>query len=476
MFHRKSLGGAAAVLLACALTAPAAQAEIVNTGFEAPAFDAGTTGLDIGGQQGWWRAPNAPFDAEVELNSSLSRTLPADFGTQSLRVSSAGTSGVIQQLLSPEVTHAAGEAHGAAAGLAGGVRRRTFVAEFDVTSARAEHQGLDGGWAKAWTAMSFDRGDGARMGRLLIEDNADGLAVSYADVPDERLVEYGDGDATLDGVAFEDHLVASQLDRTAAHRIRLEISFLEGADNDVARVYVDGALEFTGTSWENYYRNDPEAAGHNGQVPIVDQLSFRAGGADGEYDAAQRGDGGFVIDGLAFGSTGLPSGPRDGIDGRDGLNGANGANGADGRPGAQGPAGAQGRDGLPGPAGAQGPAGPQGAAGPVGGSATSRTPLLPTIRRGRLRGRSMAVRIACPKAAGICQGDLVLTRGTRELGQLRFAVRGGRTRTTRLRLSAGTLKALRKKGRMVATLELFARDSSGTPATFEQRFALRAAR
>ena len=37
------------------------------------------------------------------------------------------------------------------------------------------------------------------------------------------------------------------------------MDFVDGPSNDVVRVYIDGVLVHTGTSWENYYRYDPEA-------------------------------------------------------------------------------------------------------------------------------------------------------------------------------------------------------------------------
>ena len=53
---------------------------------------------------------------------------------------------------------------------------------------------------------------------------------------------------------------------------------VDGPSNDVVKVYVDGILKHTGTSWENYYRFDSEASAEQ-SVRIVKTAIFRTGGA-----------------------------------------------------------------------------------------------------------------------------------------------------------------------------------------------------
>jgi parallel beta-helix repeat protein len=111
--------------------------------------------------------------------------------------------------------------------------------------------------------------------------------------------------------------LSSGLDRTSPHTIKIQMWFLDGAGNDVVRVYVDGVLAHTGTSWEDYFRNC-----ENNPTRPVDSLLFRTGGAAATATAGQ----GFVIDNLT-----LFSGPItqctttcyvDGVNGNDGFGGA----------------------------------------------------------------------------------------------------------------------------------------------------------
>ena len=72
--------------------------------------------------------------------------------------------------------------------------------------------------------------------------------------------------------------IAQALDRTVPHSVRVSIDFVPGESNDVVKVYVDDQLRITGSSWENYYRHDIEAAGSNNTVPVIDQLMLRVSG------------------------------------------------------------------------------------------------------------------------------------------------------------------------------------------------------
>ena len=49
------------------------------------------------------------------------------------------------------------------------------------------------------------------------------------------------------------------LDRAHAHSIRFVIDFKKGPD--VVEIFIDGKKVVTGTTWEDYYRSDPEQAG-----------------------------------------------------------------------------------------------------------------------------------------------------------------------------------------------------------------------
>jgi hypothetical protein len=99
--------------------------------------------------------------------------------------------------------------------------------------------------------------------------------------------------------------VATGLDRSVPHRIKITMDLYEGPSNDVVRVYVDGALKHTGTSWENYYRYDTEASAHAGLPPIVNRILFRTAGDPAPATLTH----GFVIDNLSEGTSTVPGSP-----------------------------------------------------------------------------------------------------------------------------------------------------------------------
>ena len=115
-------------------------------------------------------------------------------------------------------------------------------------------------------SVSPDNGSGARMSYLRFEDQADGVHVFFDDVNNPGPV------GTVSN--FTDTDIAT-LSRDRAHSIRFSITFKPGPGNDVVRIYIDGNEATRGTSWENYYRYDPEAAGNGNQVSPVSKLLFR---------------------------------------------------------------------------------------------------------------------------------------------------------------------------------------------------------
>ena len=136
-------------------------------------------------------------------------------------------------------------------------------------------------------SVSPDNGSGARMSYLRFEDQADGVHVFFDDVINPGPV------GTVS--TFTDTDIAT-LSRDRAHSIRFSITFKTGPGNDVVRIYIDGNEATRGTSWENYYRYDPEAAGNGNQVSPVSKLLFREAGDAHPANANQ----GFLIDRLSL--------------------------------------------------------------------------------------------------------------------------------------------------------------------------------
>jgi hypothetical protein len=261
--------------------AQAASKESID--FEAPTY---TTG-PVHGQDGWVSlgsvgAGCATYDVGVVNNTYR----VSKFGSQTLRISNAATSGCFgDQTFSKPLSDEAGESTAANDGQSGGTRRRRFEAEwgFASTVPNAEQPGLS-------VVASPDRGDGARMSFVRMADTPSGLEVMFYD--------YQRG-ATDDPCGccppFVCTVVASGLDRTKRHTIKIIMDLLDGESNDVVRVFVDGALVHTGTSWEDYFRDE-----EGNPTRTVDSILFRVGGTAAPATLGN----GFIIDNLGLKATG----------------------------------------------------------------------------------------------------------------------------------------------------------------------------
>lgn len=257
-------------------------------------FDTFTTGSPHG--QATWSATGsagsgcATYDHAVVANTY---GIPS-FGTQSLRISNAVTSGCFgDQTFSQSLANEAGETSAQGGGLSGGTRQPHFEAQWDFASTvpGAEQPGLS-------VVASPDRGDGARMSWLQMTDTPTGLAINFNDFRDEHPVEGCDG---LDN--FFQTNVVSGLDRTVAHTVKISVDFLEGPRNDVVRVWVDGVLKHVDTSWEDYFRYC-----ESNPTRTVDSILFRTAGAAAPATAGN----GFLIDNLTMTSGPIATADSDG--------------------------------------------------------------------------------------------------------------------------------------------------------------------
>src|SRR6185437_7311647 len=91
------------------------------------------------------------------------------------------------------------------------------------------------------------------------------------------------------------------------HTIKFVMDFVNGPGNDVVKIFIDNVLVKTGTSWENYYRFDPEQAGGGNQVPTVDSLIFQSRTGSGPLTNPADQGRGFIFDNVAL-SSGQPAG------------------------------------------------------------------------------------------------------------------------------------------------------------------------
>lgn len=313
-----------AVALAAVLAGGCADQGITNESRDndlsrsAPSFLVAGASVDIqfepgeAGPAGIWYFPGkihlqddwssaGPYDHFVVSNAAA---IPPynypTFGTQSLRLSNAITSGSFgDQTFSKRTANHAGETTSDCSiwCIPTGTRQRHFEVEWDFasTTPAAEQPGL------AVTA-SPDRGDGARMSFVRMRDTPSGLALDFVDVQGVTRVPPACGEAN-----FTQTTVATGLSRAAVHTIKLTMDLLEGPSNDIVRVYVDGSLAHTGTSWEDYFRFDCEAVAHLGRPPVVNRLLYRTAGVPAPATLGH----GFVVDNLSLGTANAAVGKDD---------------------------------------------------------------------------------------------------------------------------------------------------------------------
>src|SRR5579872_4363083 len=210
-----------------------AYADSLSVNFENPPYTLGV----INGQDGWTSLGAAGLGCALYDHAVSDSLGTIGFGLQSLRISDAVTSGCFgDQTFAKPLTNAVGEVDSTDGTFSAGTLQRHFEMQFDIASTMVTLQpGMH-------VSVSPDRGDGSRMSYLRFEDQADGIHVFFDDVTDPGPV----GTAAT----FNESDIAT-ISRTP-HTIKLTLDTLDGPGNDVVKVWIDGVLKATGTSWENY--------------------------------------------------------------------------------------------------------------------------------------------------------------------------------------------------------------------------------
>ena len=155
------------------------------------------------------------------------QSLAPSFGSKAFRASNAVTSSCFSdQTFTKPLVNEAGETSAISDGLSSGVRSAFFETEWDFISAdpSVEQVGLG-------ITVSPDRGDGARMSWIRMEDKPTGIDVIFNDYQ-HNLVPTPD---------FVQTTVATGLNRGSAHHIKVTIVFVDGPANDILRIFVDGS-------------------------------------------------------------------------------------------------------------------------------------------------------------------------------------------------------------------------------------------
>lgn len=236
---------------------------------------------DLQNQDGWTSGHGSSvcplYDVAVVSNSYGY----SSFGTKSLRISNAITCGSFNdQTFSKSLANESGETSASTSTYSGGTRQPYFESQWDFASAQpgSEQPGLS-------VVASADRGDPSRMTWLQMADTPSGLQLNFDDYQH----------AIMDFVLTP---IATALDRTVPHTIKTTIQFIDGPGNDVVKIYLDGTLIHTGTTWEDYYRD------WAGGIPApVDSTMFRVAGTAAPANLGK----GFIIDNFSANNELVPT-------------------------------------------------------------------------------------------------------------------------------------------------------------------------
>jgi hypothetical protein len=397
---RRGVRAAAVVVAIVAGHATSASADVAGWTFERGWFAPG----DVNGQAGW--SKTFPYDVAV-----VGTTVPG-FGAQSLRAANdqSANPGFVEQAHAPSVMDPAGEASSVSLTGGTGSRQSGYDLRFQFRSAvpAAEQPGLQ-------VQFPATDGRGSRMSLVTVRDAPAGLAVAFHDTPSPECASGAPG-----CVAFRETIVATGLARADVHSARLTIDFVDGPSNDVVQVFVDGTLRFTGTSWENYYRNDPEQAPSGNLVPTVDTMAamVRSPGA-----GVATGNG-LLIDNVRV-ETSTPE------------------------------------DTAP-PQPSPPPPSPPPPPGPPDGAPAVETPMRILAARMSRRTGIIRVRLRCPSAAGLCTAAVTI-RGDGHVRFRRELTRpGGRTVTLHLKPTRANRGILRRARKVTITVTSRNRDGIGS--------------
>ena len=230
---RAAIVGVVAAFASFALLVPGVAVAATNT----TTFEGFALG-SVNGKEGW------------RSGSSSQAVAPsggvATFGQQSLRLSNLfATRDFANQTYSPPVAPPAGET----------LPDTVYIAKFSFFDP-AFQDGLQ-------VTVSPDSGDGSRMAWVGLLDTAGGIKVSTSE-------------SGANG-AFADTQLGT-LSHGVPHTIEWRIKLNPGTADDQVRILIDGQdFGQCFTTWETYYRTDPEQSGppNNQKPPNINSLQFR---------------------------------------------------------------------------------------------------------------------------------------------------------------------------------------------------------
>lgn len=230
----------------------------------------------INGQHGW--SDIGGYDAQVVPNPGV-----PGFGDQSLQISDATTSGSFgDQTFAPGLTQPASE-----------TSNPYFTASFSIdTGSASPNDGLH-------MSVSPDNGQGGRMSYLRFEyHTSDGMVHVFFDDSSQS------SPCSPAGCANFSETDIARFAPNTVHTFTFAINLVpgtnsDGSPNDVVKIYEDSSTTplITGTTWEGYYRYDPESGPTI--PPAISTLLFREAGTANPADLGN----GYLIDNVSTSSS-----------------------------------------------------------------------------------------------------------------------------------------------------------------------------
>ena len=233
-------------------------------------FDDMALGPITNGENGWTvNGPNAPRDQEiVDVN-----------GNHEFRMSSNPSIADFAGPFSPQLSVAAGEPDTGAAFSGQSIK-------FDIQAVNATPDG-------SRLEIDFGNAAGTDRNNFMVIESFPGTGIRIA-VSEPDTSGNFDGDGTDAAPNDWRQLVNGGVDPTTSHSIELRLDYVDGANNDVIGVYLDGKEIGTTTTFENFH--DALGGDHvtNAQANLTDRVFFRLSGNGAPQGAGV--DQGFLID------------------------------------------------------------------------------------------------------------------------------------------------------------------------------------
>ena len=242
-------------------------------------FDDMSLGPITDGENGWQYGGPADRDqAVVDVG-----------GNQMFRISSDPSSGDFSGPYSPSLSVSAGEPQ--------------TSADYDSQSIRFTFKAVSDTPDGSRVEIDFGNSDGTdRNNFMAIESSAATGGIRIA-VNEPTLVKADDWTVDNFDAFTGNRTLISGVDPTVSHEIELRVTYVDGPDNDIIKVYLDGEYIGTTTTFENYrdagYPEFPGAThAENAEANQTDRIFFRANAGGATADGPGGANQGFYFDNL----------------------------------------------------------------------------------------------------------------------------------------------------------------------------------